>query len=316
MTITDPNAAAPASADTAASATPAPAAAAAPSPAPSPNAATPAALPTSGDTTSTPAKDASSAPAPDAKPPANPDPSPSPQPSDYKIPDEYKDKPWAAKIKSEADLYKQLDHLNSAVGKKTIAPDLAKATDAEREEYYAQTRPKELAEYKFGETTDPIISQGMGESLMKNGVSAVQANAIIADYQANEQKLLAAQFSPDGMKEAMKTAFGDDWEKVSGATRNALKTVMSPEDNAMLDNLPNPYIALVYRTMGSVAKAYGVTESGAHTEAGKGNPAPTDITSVRQGLRDSIAALQRRPHTAQEKEVLVGQLRKTYQPTK
>lgn len=289
-------------ADTGAPATPAPAAAAAPTPAPAQQ--PPAATPTP-------------SPAPAAGDPPAPAPAPAPEPKagdppPYKIPDAYKDKPWAAKIKSEEDLYKQIDNLTTLVGKKVVVPDLTKATDAEREEYYAQTRPKDAKEYQFGETTDPLISTGMSESLMKNGVSAVQANAIIKDYQTAEKALLAEQYNPDGYKASMEQNFGADWEKVTGATKLALNHLMNAEDNKLIDNLPNVYLGIIHRTLGNVVKRYGITETAAHTESPPGGQAPPDISVVRENLRAEIGKMIHRPHTEAEVAAKRKDLADTY----
>lgn len=267
----------------------------------------------------TPAPAAGAAPTPNPAPSAEPSPTPAPaaapsppaEPA-YKIPDAYKDKPWAVKIKSEDDLYKQVDNLTTLVGKKSIVPDLTKATDAEREEYYAQTRPKDAAEYKFGDSTDPVISKGMGESLMKNGVSAVQANAIIKDYQEAEKAILAAQYSPDAYKATMEATFGAEWEKVTGATKRALTGLLSAEDNTLLDNLPNTYLSVIYRTLGNVVKQYGIKESGAHTETPPGGQTPPDVNVVREGLRGEIAKMIHRPHTQAEIDAKRQALADTY----
>lgn len=284
-------------ADTGAPATPAPVAAAAPSPAPD-----------------KPPAVASPSPAPDPAAPA-PSPAPAPDPNappPYKIPDAYKDKPWAAKIKSEEDLYKQIDNLTTLVGKKVVVPDLTKATEAEREEYYAQTRPKDVAEYQFGETTDPLISKGMGESLMKNGVSATQANAIIADYQTAEKALLAAQYAPEAYEATMKETFGPDYQKVIGFTKLALDGLMTSEDSKLIDNLPNVYLGLIHRTMGNVVKQYGIKESAAHTETQKGNPTPPDVNVVRENLRAEMGKLIHKPHTQAELDAIKKKLNDTY----
>lgn len=259
----------------------------------------------------------------DPKPPAPPaakegEPPPSdpakPATPEFKLPDEWKDKPWAAKIKSQDDLFKQLDHLNAAVGKKVIVPDLEKATDVEREEYYKLTRPANGVEaYQFGDkAVDPIVKDTMGKSLLDNGVSAFQANNIIKDYQAAEGKLLAEAFNPDGFKQTMEATFGADWEKLTGHTKNMLTGLMSPEDNALMDNLPNVYAGLVYRTLSEVVKAYGINESFAHITAPKGAPPAANLETVRANLRGELGKLTSRPHTADEKASLIKQINDTY----
>lgn len=196
-----------------------------------------------------------------------------------------------------------------------IVPDLTKATETEREEYFAQTRPASVDAYEFGAEIDPNMKKGIGESLMKNGVSAFQANNIIKDYQAGEQALLAEQYSPDGMKAAMEASFGKDWEKVTGTARNVMVSngLLSADDNKMLDNLPNPYIALVYRAIGNVVQKYGIKESAAHVDAPGAGHTPPDIATVRTALRNEIGALRYKPHTAGDKQVLIDKLNATYE---
>ena len=234
----------------------------------------------------------------------------------FKLPEAYKDKPWASKIHSQEDLFKQIDNLQALVGKKTVVPDLEKASDKEREEYFAHTRPASAEAYEFPDTDygpiDDDMKKGVADLMFKNGISAYQANNLIKGYQEQERALLAKQFSPDGMKQALKTAFGDDWENVTGQTRRSLSNFMSKEDNAMLDNIPNVYLGLIYRTMGNVVKAYGIKETdGAHF-AQSGGHATTDIGSQRQAIRDQITALSQRPHTAAEKQELINKLNETY----
>lgn len=252
-------------------------------------------------------------------PPANPDPAPTPPanpPADdgsaFKLPDAYKDKPWAAKIKTEEDLWKAIDNAQSLIGKKSIVPDLSKMTDAEREEYYAQTRPASPDDYKFGEGTPDEMKRGMSESLMKHGVTAHQANSIIADYQAMEKALVAEQFNPEGMKAAMKEAFGDEWESITGKSRNALKGVVADTDFEAIDQLPNQYISLMYRIMGNVVQKFGITESSAHTDAQGGKVGETDPAKVRADIDKELSALTSRPHTAAEKQALLDKRHATF----
>lgn len=73
---------------------------------------------------------------------------PTPAPSDFAIPEAYKDKPWASKVKSHDDLWKQLENTQSLIGKKAIAPDFKTATPQEIEDYYSQMRPADKAEFQ------------------------------------------------------------------------------------------------------------------------------------------------------------------------
>lgn len=292
-----------------------------PAPAASPEApAAPAAVSApSGDqaTTKAPAAPTDGQPAPKPADPAAPvdgQPKPADAPDAFKVPDEYKDKPWAGKVKTQDDLWKQLANAQELIGKKSVVPDLAKATPEEREAYYAQLRPKDASEYKFVETipVEDSVKGTVTEMFMKNGISATQGNEIIKGYQELGEKMMAAQFDADGFKSSMETAFGKDWEKVTGHTRNTIKGMMSAEDQTILDHLPNSYLGVIYRTLGNVVKAYGVKETDqAHLQGGGGH-APTDIASVRQSLRDQMASMSGRPHTAQEMMELRTKLADTY----
>lgn len=255
-----------------------------------------------------------------ATPPAGATPPPATTPpadGAYKIPDAYKDKPWASKIKSEDDLWKQLDNTQQLVGKKVIVPDLTKATDTEREEYYAQTRPADVTAYQFSEDTDPAIKAVLGETMLKNGVSAVQANAVIKAYQEAEKTSTAQFFSTEGMEAEFKKSFGDGWKEASGKAQAIINATvaakhLSKEDAAALDKLPNPMLALVMRTVDGLTKAYGIKESGAHVNAGGGVATGTDVEAQRKDLRAQIAALPSRHHTADELQGLKDQLAATY----
>ena len=232
------------------------------------------------------------------------------------MPDEYKDKPWAAKIKSLDDLYKQVDTLDALKGKKTIAPDLATATPEEREQFYAQLRPKDASEYQFPDTGIPMPPEyktAVTDMFMKNGISATQANEIIKSYQEMGNAATAKMFDPAEFETTLKTAFGDDWKGVTANVRNTIKGMMTPEDQKMLDNIPNAYLATIYRTLGNVVQKFGVKETDTAHFNGPGNAQPSDINAVRADLRAQIASLPGRPHTAAELQGLRQKLAATYE---
>lgn len=303
---------APPEAPAGAAAPPAPGGAAAP-PNPAPPAAPAPAAPNPPAGEATPPAGGNTPPIPPAPPTEQPAP-PAP-PTDFKVPDEYKDKPWASKVKSADDLWKQLANTQELVGKKSVVPDLAKATPEEREAYYAQVRPKDAKEYTFTPDypLDPTMEAGVRELLMKNGVSATQGNEIIKGYQQYEQALAAKQFDPEGFDTSMKSTFGDNYKAVEASVRTNLKGLMSPEDFKMMDNLPNAYLGIIYKTLGNVQKAYGVKETDSAHLQSSGGHVPTDITAVRQGLRDQLAKLVLKPHTVTDKQVLIDKINATYQ---
>lgn len=242
---------------------------------------------------------------------------------DFKLPEEYKDKPWASKVKSQDDLYKQIDNLTALVGKKNVVPNLKEATPEDREAFYAQLRGKDASEYPIPVNdafptpaeTQPVVAK----LFMDNGVSPTQAEAIIKGYQELGATQLAEQFNPDGFKKSMETAFGADWEKTTGSVRSAIKGMMNEADQKSLDAIPNNILGVVYRTLGNTIssvnetlKKYGATETFAHLQAPNGKVAATNLNAQRQGLRDQLAALSMRPHTTSEQQSIIDQLNETY----
>lgn len=270
----------------------------APASAPAPAAASPA-----------PAASPTPAPASTPAPAASPTPSPAAN-TEFVIPDAYKDKPWAEKIKSADDAWKQLENLQTLVGKKAVAPDFAKATPQEIEEYYAQTRPKDITAYEFGKDADPGLRDALGNAMLKSGISAHQANAVIKEFQAAE----AQHFTEAGMSKAMEASFGAEWKQTVGKIQNVINANVSKDDRAALDKLPNPDLALVNRVLNNVIKAYGIDEKGgAHTGGSPGAPQGQDLDKVRTDLRSQLDSLSRRPHTADDKQALIDKLNATYE---
>lgn len=297
----------------------------APNPAPTPN---PAPNPAPNQA---PAPNPAPAPQPEPKagdqaptPAPEPKPNPDPTAAEFKVPEQYKDKGWAPKVKSLDDVYKQLDELDALKGKKTIIPDLSKATAEEREAFYSQLRGKDATEYPVPDNpvypTPPETKAVVADLFMKNGVSPTQAAEIIKGYQEFGAQQFAAQFSEEGFKAAMTESFGaDKYNQVIGEVRTSMKNYMNETDFKLLDALPNSYAALVYRTLGNTMaavkktlQAYGVKETDMAHFAGKGNNAPADMETARQGIRNEITAMSSRMHSDVEMQTLINKLDATY----
>lgn len=263
-----------------------------------------------------PADPAAAKPAESVAPVVDPAKPTDPTAPEFKLPDEYKDKPWASKIKTQDDLYKQIDTLTGLVGKKAVVPNLKDATPEEREAFYSQLRGKDAAEYPMPtNTTVPIpddTQPAVAKMFMDNGISPVQAEGFLKEYMGLREKQIAQFYDPEGFKASMQTAFGADWEKTTGQVRNTIKGMMSPEDAKALDGIPNNMLGVVYRTLGNVVKAYGIKETDSAHFASTGKAAPTDVNSMRQGLRDQLTALTMRPHTSAEQQGIIDQLNATY----
>jgi len=183
------------------------------------------------------------------------------EPKQFNIPEAYKDKPWASKVKSEDDLWKQLENTQALIGKKTVLPDFEKATPAEIEEYYKQLRPQDKSAYAFDDETPAELKEAYSDMLYKNGISAHQGNEIIKQFREMEKAKLNEMFSPDGFTGELEKSFGKNYKEQAGQAANLMKQHLNKDDVAMLDKLPNQFLAMLYRYTDNVRKAYGVSET-------------------------------------------------------
>lgn len=250
------------------------------------------------------------APEPTASP--SPTPAPSPAPTPYTIPEAYKEKPWASTIKSEEDLWKQLDGAQGLIGKKFLVPDFDKATPKEIEDYFAQGRPKDENAYTFSEETGDEEKKFYSGVFSKYGLHPFVANQIIKDVQAQQKAQFEGMFDADTYKAEMEKSFGSSYEKATGAITKILDGNLNKEDKALLEKLPNSMLALVYRAVDNITKAYGVSETSA--AAGKGAaPSQEDKMALRKDIRKQITELSKNPwHTVEQKNELLKKLEATY----
>ncbi len=278
---------------------------------------------------STPATPA--APAAAATPPAAPAAPASPQappaaadtPAAFKIRDEYKDKPWASKIKSEEDLYKQVDNLTGLVGKKVVnAADLAGKSTEEVEAFFQSLRPSDKAAYKFGEegTFDQKFTGSVADMLYDSGISEHQANKLIPAYQKLEMERLKDATSADGFKETMKENFGDKYDAIVANASKNFKEHLSEKNQKLLDVIPNGYLPVIYELaqkhtaqIEALKTQYGVKENGdAHLAKG-GNL--TDIRTVaekRAPLVKQLNEIKARAHTQKEVDDKINEIQSLY----
>lgn len=252
-------------------------------------------------------------PAGDNQPPAGDPPAGDPPPADYKIPDAYKDKPWAAKVKSEDDLWKQLDNTQTLLGKKHVVPDFDKATPKEIEDFVAQTRPEKIDAYDFSggqeDYTASDLDPEFGKAFQKAGIHPKIGNELIKDLKGAIEANLDKAFEPEAFITEMKAALGS--EANINATRQFIEGNLSAEDKAVLDNVPNAHLAVVYRLAAKLQKAYGATETGLGGEH-KTDASGKTVAETQSDLRKQIRELDKRPHDQSEKDALINRLNDTY----
>lgn len=289
---------------------------------------TPPAQPAGGDpATADPKNPAIQQPGGEKQPEADPakaaDPA-KPADPDFKLPEEYKDKSWAAKVKSLDDVYKQIDTLDQLKGKKTVIPDLKNSTPEEREAFYAQMRGKDAAEYAIPDSKEfqatDLMKDSVPKLFMDNGVSPVQAEAIMKGYQELGLKALAAERDPEVFKGSMVKEFGEKWEPAVAKARNSIAAMLGDGAQAELDTLPNSALTIMYRNQNKLVdavdatlKKYGATETFAHLSAPTGQAQGGDLGSQRQAWRTELAALSMRPHEAAEKDAIIAKIANSYQ---
>ena len=244
--------------------------------------------------------------------PANAD---QPGGSDFVIPEAYKDKPWASKVKSADDLWKQLDNTQNLVGRKQVALDFENATPQEIETYLASTRPESTDAYVFKTSEDYVETGVEGEfakMLHGAGISAYQGNKLIQQYQALESAQREQMFDADKFLESMEKSFGNGYEAKVNQTRELIEANLNDNQKARLENVPNQYLTLIYELASNINKAYGASETGKAGASAPGFVASQPVEEVRKDLRQQISALTTRPHDSSEKQKLVDALAATY----
>ena len=247
--------------------------------------------------------------------------------TDFQLPDEYKEASWASKVKSQDDLYKQLDNLSGLVGKKTIKPiDYETASDQEIADYHKSLAPeKGMEAYGFKDMDDPV-SKVVGEAFVELGVNEYQGQKFLEKVNPVLEQMVtsikAEETSAEGYEALAKEAFGDEYEAQVSTAANQLKNHASENDQKVFDEVDNKTRIAIDRTVNAISKAYedriqaildehGVKESGAQASGKTGSPA-TDVKDTQRALRQQIRDLDNRPHTAQEKQELINKLNATY----
>lgn len=245
----------------------------------------------------------------------------------FTIPDEYRystddggqrvEKSWVSKVKSEADLYKQIDNLTSLVGKKRTAPDFEKSTPQEIEEFLALTRPQDKSAYDglFPEGSHDALKAKIADVFHAQGIHPKIGKAIADAYIEIEQAEMQQRFSADGLKEIFKGMFGNEFEHKSGETINFTKELLSESDREYIDKkMPNETLGVFYRFANSVMDKFGVKEGTKASEGGEGGQGVTgdDLRTQADDVRKQLRELNQRQHTQAEKAELTKKLQNIY----
>ena len=203
----------------------------------------------------------------------------------FSVPDEYKDKGWASKVKSEADVYKLIDNQSSLIGKKEVIKPTNWEDEASRNEFIKAMRPETADEYKLPEVFGENESKFYKELLHENGISAYQAEKVFEKLAT----LRTQAFDAEGMTNELKKTWGSEVQAKTQQAMNGLTSFATKEDLAVFDNVPNNILAAVYRTVSNILDKHGVKE----TDIASANPSnvqKVDPKAQRSELLKNIMA--------------------------
>ena len=185
-------------------------------------------------------------------------------PTGFSVPEDYKEKPWASKVKTQEDLWKMADNLQVMVGRKTVVPDFETATPQELESYLAQTRPESPEAYKFDSAEDyqpSGLEGGFAEAFHKNGVHPAIGNQLIKDLQGVLGEAAKDLYDPDKFLGSMEEAFGNGYEMKTNQARQTIESNLNDTDKKALETMSNEHLAVMYKFANNMNQAYGANES-------------------------------------------------------
>lgn len=232
----------------------------------------------------------------------------------FAVPKEYAEKGWAKKVKSQDDVYKLVDNLDSVAGKKFAIPDLSKSDDPQVKEYLNNLRgDTKIEDYQFGDGIPKTYAEKVAKLLYDRGINKSIGNPLIKEYQAIVKAEMEAQFSAEGYKEAVGRVFGDNKQRAAEVV-NVISELLGPEGKTHLETkIPNVQVEFMYKFVNAVLEKYGVKETGAGAGGGEGGGnGEGDVNKKRSEIRTKMANLVKGTHTQAQKDALQKELDATY----
>jgi hypothetical protein len=230
--------------------------------------------------------------------------------NDFAVPDGYAEKGWAKNVKSYDDLWKMLDSSQELIGKKSVIPDLS--DDKAREEYFSQLRPEAPDEYSLPEHYGEEVNKFYQEAFYEAGLSKEQADNLVRKHQEIETHTISAEYSKESLQDMLKQSFGDKYEEQTAKVFNHVRTMMTPEQQKQLEQLPNSALNLMAQYANKMMQEYGANEgTGNSGNQQMGGNAQAN-TADRQRLFQELQDLSKRPHSADEKQAMLNQYLATF----
>ena len=175
---------------------------------------------------------------------------------DFKIPDEYKEAKWTAKIKSNADLFKAYDSVQKFIGKKTVGVPNADSTDEEWAEFN-QKMAGENPEYAFTENTPDEDKKFLTEMFKENGINKRGGDNIIQKYNEFLGNKLTQLKSKEGFNKIAIEKFGNN--KTANEVYGVMEKYLDEEDNETFSSFTNEQLISVVSMVNKIKNDYGVS---------------------------------------------------------
>lgn len=177
-----------------------------------------------------------------------------PQASEFSIPEAYKGKGWAEKIKTPDDVWKSLDSAQSMLGKRPAGIPALEASAEEWTKFAEALRPKSADDYGLGaveglpEGFDVAPYKEKAQKLMHEaGLDKRQADALWKQYMAAEMTSASERNAARDKEydEGMAKLFGDKAADAATAAQEIIKATVPEELRAGFANLKNEPQAMV-----------------------------------------------------------------------
>jgi len=240
--------------------------------------------------------------------------------SDFSLPDEYKDKPWAAKIKSHDDAYKQIDNLNTLVGKKTLQPlDYTTATSEEIAAHHNSLAPENILDYGLSQEDDSLdFSTFLGETYKEAGLTPHQAKLLNEKVTTKTVEMEAARTAAaaDGGEylKMLDASFGDGkGENIGKMLDGKITEYANKADVALLrDGIPNNTRLALDRILYNILDKHGANESGSQVEGDAGSTSTVSVEDSRRDIRKQLRDIEGKPFVGERKAELINKLNSLY----
>lgn len=239
----------------------------------------------------------------------------------FAIPEEYSEKPWAEKVKSESDLWKQVDNLQGLVGKKSIVPT-AESTDEEWSTFndelgdnltkLNQMRVPEAYEWSEFELPEGADSEYFNKSTeafssiaKEAGLSQSQADKVRSEYLKHEMESVAAhQKSIDDEFDALgRETWGDKYEEKIAQLSPIFQKILPEDVRANLQNAPASQL-IPLLMMAEHIKASGQPDGMPNSSQGLGmtkDQAREQLSDMRKKARQNPAKYQKEFNELQDR---------------